>query len=220
MKIYLRHIALLITALFSIALNAQTIIESKLGSCDANAEIELVQSRIVSKEVRGNQLKLAIGFVENCCYSPDFNSTLRNDTLFLTESKTIEKVCTCLCCFELELTFEGIRDTNFVLLVDGKTFQTRPKYMKLPHEYAFDKKTPLNQTDVNGSKIGLWREKYPNSKKVKYEIYYVPDEDGTYESWIKSFDIKGNLISVLLNQSRYSGITLDADQYESFVRNL
>jgi hypothetical protein len=173
-----------------------------------------MQQRIVEKTMSDGTLTLSIGFADNCCLVPQPAIRMSNDTLYLSIENSSQYFCTCNCCFELELKITGILDTGFVLMLYGRELKKTSKYANLPEYYHFDKKTPVNQSDQNNQKIGLWRTYYKHSKKVYNEEYYITDQSGYYEAWSRTFDKKGNLIWVGIRKSAHGPhLSFDAQQY-------
>ncbi len=214
----MKNLILLLFLFFGLQTKAQTIQEQKLSSCDESAEVDLIQTRLVEKKIENGALLLSIGFAANCCYAPESAIRMSNDTLYLTTENSSDTYCLCTCCFELEFKITGILDTNFVLMLGTRELKKVSKYVKLPDDYHFDKKTPINQLDENNQKIGLWKTYYGKSKKVQLEQYFITDQTGNYEAWSRSFTKEGDLVEVTIKRSaKGARMHFDAKQYSRIL---
>lgn len=182
--------------------SAQDLIDSRLSDCDINSFPELVKHRVSKKELLDDTLFLSIGFSANCCIEPKPLIEYSNDTLYITKNNVSNEWCACDCCFELDLQLSGFRDTNFVVIVDSREFKSSASpHVKLPDEYRFNRKTPINQGNRDNLKIGLWRTYYENSNKIKSEEYFSEDWEDPIRVWYKTYDQKGKLTSVGIRTS-------------------
>ncbi|MBL1281548.1 MAG: hypothetical protein COA33_014830 [Fluviicola sp.] len=205
------------------SLFSQEIVDYALSPCDINSRVQLIQPRIVTRYLKGDTLFLAIGFRENCGFDLNPGASSKNDTLSLELSQPRPAVfdslgnevyedviiTMCDCCFELELSLIGIKDTNFVLLVNGFEFVHQDKSrIKLPDEYVFDKSKPINQGNKDGLRVGLWRTYFEGTKKVRTETYFDEEWKDPIRRWVKVYNRKGELISVRF-RTHPQGIMID-----------
>jgi hypothetical protein len=200
---------------------SQEVANSRLSDCDASTFPELIRPRIAKREIINDTLYMSIGFAANCCIEPQPKLIKSNDTLYLIKNNISDLWCACNCCFELDLKITGIYDTNFILIVDGIELITHSSNrVKLPDEYIFDKKTPINQGNENNLKIGLWRTYYENSNKIKIEEYFSEEWKEPIRVWYKTYDKTGNLTSVGIRTSpNNSMIELEPNEYYRILKH-
>lgn len=198
----MRYLANFIFLFFCSFSDAQVLLLShRLSDCNPEDYETLVRKRIVSKTVSNDTLSLRIGFMESCCgeLKPEFWQS--NDTLYLTMHNLSDIFCPCNCCYEMAMQVSDISDTNFVLMWGDFVLKTESKYPKLPHEYEFNDKTPVNQLNAEGLKVGLWREENKNGFRI--EIYYGINPRGeSLIIWRRVYDKKGKLKQIAVGNGQ------------------
>lgn len=175
----------------------QELLEHHLSDCDINSFAELVKNRVSKIKLEDDTLSITLGFSANCCIELDPIIKFKSDTLYVSKNNVSNNFCMCNCCFEMDLKLNGITDTNIVVIVDNEEFKfSNSPNIKLPDEYIFDSKTPINRGNKNNLKIGLWRTYYENSKKIKIEEYFSEEWEDPIRVWFKTYDDKGKLTSI------------------------
>lgn len=198
---------------------SQQLLDAQLSACEKGGFPEFLKSRISKRLVSGDTLVLTIGFSANCCIDPGPKIELKNDTLFINKGNRSHDHCACDCCFELELTILEVRDTNFVVYVDGRLFEySSHPYIKLPDDYRFDDTSMHNRRGENNLKIGLWRTYYPETNTLIFEEYYSEESLSQEQKWYKKYDETGKLIEVGIQSAE--GFTMNVFEPDAYFRLL
>ncbi|MCB0629742.1 MAG: hypothetical protein R2824_28970 [Saprospiraceae bacterium] len=134
-----------------------------------DGEKKKYRNRIISREKKGETLKLVIA-VKSDCIGPLFSeASMEADTLFLkfdvrpeiidgyerVEIGEVIKLRT------VELLISGIqKDPNIIYLNEEQIELSSEPYLTFPENFEIDQGDTINRTDRYGQKQGLWVEEY------------------------------------------------------------
>ncbi len=213
---------LTLSMLLPFFISSQEIIELRLSDCDSQTNLDLLKPRINSKKILNDTLLLSIGYKDNCCIEPKAKLNLNNDTLNIKINNTSDIWCACDCCFELDVKITGIKDTNFILVMNDQVFKTSTnRFYKLPEDYNINRKTPNNQHNEKGDKIGLWVSFHDNSTIIKSEEYFLAENNQVVRVWTKFYDNNGELESVYLRCIPTEPLVyFDAHEYARIINKI
>ena len=181
-----RHLIAIVAVLFGYLSSAQELVSVNMSSCDKNSNPEYLHTnRLINKELIGDTLNLTIGIVRNCGFYPEINSSYTKDSLNLIIKDGSEIYESCLCCFELELKYVGIEDTNFCLTqqvnhVDFssgsiKEHSAKNRISEYSNKFIFptpkeiESAVPKDKLNEDNLKVGVWR----IDSKVDVNKYYI-----------------------------------------------
>jgi len=188
-------------------------------------------------------LKIKIGIVENCETNFYFNSflTKNQDTCYINYFNKLtpinkdlpvqiylETYSSCDCYFSIDLFLDSIQKQPSVILLKNSTdslFKDKSGYEivhfsktnGLPMIPKKIKSKNLNQKDINGNKIGIW--KTETEKYIVFDNYYEHTIGKTISMW-KTFINKKNGKKNITITNRNHYIELSDEEYNLMQRKI
>jgi antitoxin component YwqK of YwqJK toxin-antitoxin module len=183
------------------------------GSCDENMDPYAIQTRISSVHKSGNELQLTINFRDNCCAKFKPGIKYSGDTLYIStyvweqgEPRVVQR-CGCDCCFSLNLTINGMKDTASVTIFKTeRVYYSSEPYRIYPVTYALLKNDTINRTNHYRRKVGLWITYHPDSTQQTETLYpFISEPQGISDEeefvYRKAWNANGQLISYIRNDT-------------------
>lgn len=161
-----------------------------VGSCDSRYNSTSLLTRISSIRIENEKLYISISFKDNCCATFYPKVDFRNDTLLiLPYEKHPDSYCSCDCCFSFDFIIEGMSDTSFTTLYQGKKIvYSLDPYPVIPISFIMYNRDTVNRTNRYGAPVGKWISFYYDDKIQEIKMYDTSFYDVNKRPiWTKSF---------------------------------
>jgi hypothetical protein len=133
-----------------------TLFSFQNSTCEPLRETYQIRTRIISKELTGDVLKVRIGGVAHCCVTFLPVMSFEKGVLNLDFEET-GSICECGCCYEFFYEIKGVKDANLQITFRGKEIEVSDeKYMTFPVVFKLLHGDTVNYINKYGLRQGKW----------------------------------------------------------------
>ena len=222
---------------------AQNVIGVHTVHCDTSGrEVYMHQSRLISKDIKNDTLKLKIGIElrgRRCTEEPEIGLEIAGDSLLIDiqtkSSPNLQRIHYA----EIEIDAVGIIDTSFTLFqkkinhIDGDSLiqkdgdldvfnqisvvtyvemKEHPTKYKFPSLSEIERAPNDNQLLNDSLRVAYWVIKNKNRKSIQYKAYYFIDHTGQSRA---SWFVDYDKKGHLLQVCAFEGITPEGESWYS-----
>lgn len=189
---------------------------SKFSSSECETTLEKLKTRIISKNLKGNTLKVEIATIATCCVTMIPEISMEANTLHLKFQET-GSACECDCYFTLTYVIKGIKDPDIKIKFQDKDIEfSLEKYPTFPIKFRILHSDTIDNIDKYGYRQGKWSYRNDSLMTTGYMEFYNdvvlkmvkfhPDRtisSVTSRDRIKSKDSNGKPIESFSNYNYY-----------------